>query len=169
MGVLVGLVLAAATAIPSPGLTAQLDLELLAPARDAERAIQAAIRAGAVETAGQDLGLAALYLEAAWSALQPASGPPNTGKASRLFRLAEAQARLAGARGTEQARKHQAAGAAFQFLQAMEGAPPGMAASGPSLFEAAVSLGRLRDDAAGARATRRAAEETVEKLWREGD
>lgn len=169
MGILVGLILAAVMAIPSLGLAAQLDLKLLPPARDAERAIQAARRAGAAETAAQDLRLANLYFEDARAALQPASGPPNIEKTTRLFRLAEAQAELAEARGIEEARKQEAAGAAFQFLQAIDGVRPGMAASGPSVTEAAISLSRLRRDAARARSARRAAEETLEGLWREGD
>ncbi len=169
MGVLVGLTLAAVMAIPSLGLAAQLDLELLAPARDAERAIQAARRAGAAETAAQDLSLADLYLEDARAALHPGSGPPNLEKATRLFRLAEAQAKLAEARSTEEARTQEAAGAALQFLQSIDGARPGMAAADPSVSEAAISLIRLRRDAARARSARRAAEETVERLWRDGD
>ena len=169
MGVLLGLVLAAVMAIPSLGLAAQLDLELLALARDAERAIQAARRAGAAETAAQDLSLADLYMEDAKAALHPASGPPNIEKATRLFGLAEAQAKFAEARSAEEARKQEAAGSALQFLQAIEGAPLGAAASGPSVSEAAVSLSRLREDAARARSARRAAEQTVERLWREGD
>jgi hypothetical protein len=169
MGVLLGLILAAVMAIPSTGLAAQLDLELLAPARDAERAIQAARRAGAAETAAQDLSLADLYFEDARAALHPASGPSNREKATRLFRLAEAQATLAEARSIEEARKQDAAAAAFQFLQAIEGSPPRTAASGPSVSGAMVSLSRLREDATRARSARRAAEDTLERLWREGD
>lgn len=169
MGVLLGFVLAAVMAIPSLGLAAQLDLELLPPARDAERAIQAARRAGAAETAAQDLSLADLYVEDARAALHPASGPPNFEKATRLFRLAEAQAKLAEARTTEEARTKEAAGAASQFLQSIDPVRPGAAAAAPSVSEAADSLNRLREDAARARSARRAAEETVERLWREGE
>lgn len=168
-GVLLGLILAVVMAVPSLGLAAQLDLELLAPARDAERAIKAARRAGAAETAAQDLSLADLYMEDARAALHPASGPPNLEKATRLFRLAEAQAKLAEALSTEEAREKEAAGATFEFLLALDGARPGAAASGPSVSEAAMSLSRLRRDAARARSARRAAEEKLERLWREGD
>ena len=169
MGALIGLTLAIFMAVPSPGLGAQLNLELSAPARDAERAILAARRAGAAETAGRDLSLATLYLEDARAALQPASGPPNREKATHLFRLAEGQARLAEARAVEEARKHEAAGASLQFLQAINGAPPGMASTGPSVSEAAASFSRLRSDAARARSARQAAEEELEKRQREGD
>jgi hypothetical protein len=169
VGALIGLILAIFTAPPSPILGAQLDLELFAPARDAERAILAARHAGAAETAGQDLGLAALYLEDARAALHPASGPPNREKATHLFRLAEGQAKLAEARAVEEARKHEAAGAALQFLQAMDGAPPGMASTGPSVAESAASLSRLRSDAASARSARQAAEEELARRQREGD
>jgi Domain of unknown function (DUF4398) len=169
LGVLIGLTLAILTALPSPGLGAQLDFQLFAPARDAERAILAARRAGAPETAGQDLGLATLYLEDAKAALQPASGLPNREKATHLCRLAEGHARLAEARAVEETRKHEAGDAALQFLQAINGAPPGMASSGPSMSEAAASLSRLRGDAARARSARQAAEEELEKLQREGD
>ncbi len=169
VGVLVGLLSAVIAAIPSPGLAAQVDLTMFAPARDAKGAIQAARRAGAAEMAGQDLRLANLYIEDASAALQPASGPPDMEKATRLFRLAEAQARLAEVRAIEEARKQEAAGAAFQFLQAIEGAPPGMAASGPSVSEAAIAHSRLQRDAGRARSTRRAAEQALEKVWREGD
>jgi hypothetical protein len=169
MGALVGLILAAVMAIPSLGLAAQLDLELLPPARDAERAIQSARRSGAAETAAQDLSLADLYMEDARAALHPASGPPNREKAIRLFRLAEAQAKLAEARSTEEARTQEAAGAASQFLQSINPARPGGGAAASSVSEAAASLNRLREDAARARSDRRAAEENVERLWREGD
>lgn len=169
MGALIGLTLAIFTALPSPGLGAQLDFELFPPARDAERAILAARHAGAAETAGQDLSLAALYLEDAKAALQPASGPPNREKATHLFRLAEGQARLAEARAVEETRKHEAGDAALQFLQAINGAPPGMASAGPSVSEAGASLSRLRSDAARARSARQAAEEELERRQREGD
>ena len=169
MGALIGLALLILLMIPSPGLAAQLDLELLRPARDAERAIQAARRAGANEMATKDLSTANLYLEDAKAALHPESGSPDIEKATHLFRLAEAQAKLAEARSIEEVRTQQAAGAAWQFLQAINGAGPGMAASVPSVSGAASSLKRLRHDAAEARSTRRAAEETLERLWRESD
>jgi hypothetical protein len=169
VGALIGLILAIFTAPPSPVLGAQLELELFPPARDAERAILAARRAGAAETAGQDIGLAALYFEDARAALHPASGPPNREKATHLFRLAEGHARLAEARAVEEARKHEAGDAAFQFLQAINGAPPGMPSTGPSLSEAADSLSRLRRDAARARSARQAADEELERRQREGD
>ena len=167
--VLLGLILGAVTAIPPPGLAAQFDLELLPSARDAERAIQSARRAGAPKTAAQDLSLADLYMEDARAALHPASGPPNTERATRLFRLAEAEAKLAEARSTEEARTQEAAGAALQFLQAMDGVRPGMAAADPSVSEAAASFKRLRQDAVEARSDRRAAEETLERFWNQGD
>ncbi|HSB79118.1 MAG TPA: hypothetical protein VLM91_10035 [Candidatus Methylomirabilis sp.] len=169
MGVLFGLMLAIFTAVPSPGLGAQLDLELFAPARDAERAILAARRAGAAETAGQDLSLAAHYFEEAKAALQPASGLPNREKATHLFHLAEGHARLAEARTVEETRDHEAGDAALQFLQAINGAPPGMAPTGPSLSEASASFSRLRREAARARSDRRTAEEKLKELQHEGD
>ncbi|HWU39435.1 MAG TPA: DUF4398 domain-containing protein [Candidatus Acidoferrum sp.] len=169
MGVLIGLALLIVLVIPTPGWAAQLDLELLRPARDAERAIQAARRAGAAEMAAKDLSTANLYLEDAKAALHPESGPPDIEKATHLFRLAEAQAKLAEARSIEEVRTQEAAGASWQFLQAINGARPGMAAGVPSVSEAASSLKRLRHDTAEARSNRRVAEETLEKLWREGD
>lgn len=169
MGALIGLTLVISTALSSPGLGAQLDFQLFAPARDAERAILAARHAGAAETGGQDLGLATLYLEDARAALHPASGLPNREKATHLFRLAEGHARLAEARAVEVSRKHEAGDAALQFLQAINGAPAGLASAGPSLSEAAASFSRLRSDAARARSARQAAEEKLEALQREGD
>ncbi len=161
--------MAAVAAIPSRGFPAQVDLSLMAPARDAERAIQAARRAGAAETANQDLRLASLYIEDARAALQPALGPANVEKATHLFHMAEAQAKVAEARAIEETRGHEAAGASFQFLQAMDGAPPGMAAPGPSASEAAGALSRIRRDAARARSARRAAEKALETVRREVD
>ena len=169
MGALIGLTLAIFTALPSPGLGAQLDLELFPPARDAERAILAARHAGAAETAGQDLSLATLYFEDARGALQPASGLPNREKATHLFRLAEGHARLAEARAVEEARNHKAGDAALQFLQAINGASPGMGSTGPSVSDEAASLSLLRRDAARARSARQAAEEELERRQREGD
>ena len=169
MGVLIGLALLIVLVIPTSGSAAQLDLELLGPARDAEQAIRAARRAGAAEMAAKDLSTANLYLEDAKAALHPESDPPDIEKATHLFRLAEAQAKLAKARSIEEVRTQDAAGAAWQFLEAINGARPGMAASVPSVSAAASSLKRFRRDAAEARSARRAAEETLERLWREGD
>ena len=92
-----GIALALAPAV----WAAQVDIEVFAPAREAARAIQAARRARAAELAPNDMRLADLYNEDAIAALRPPSGPPDVEKASRLFKLAAVQARVAETRAVE--------------------------------------------------------------------
>ncbi len=157
-----GLTLAVVTAAPRAGRAAQVDLELVAPAREAAQAIQAARTARAAEVAPGDLRLAELYLADATTALRPPSGPGDVAKATRLFYLAAAQARLAEARAIERTRERRAADAALLFLRAIEGSPPGMVSSHPMMPEAAIGYHRLQREATQARAARRAAEEALE-------
>ncbi|HEY7678157.1 MAG TPA: hypothetical protein VIG69_13875, partial [Candidatus Methylomirabilis sp.] len=105
---------------PAPAAwTAQVDIELFAPAREASRAIQAARRAKAEELAPGDLRLADLYHQDAIDALNPPTGQPDVQKAGRLFTLAAAQARVAETRAIEIDRKREAAAAGDQFLDSM--------------------------------------------------
>ncbi len=163
-----GLALATAAALPPAGRAAQVDIELFAPIREAARALQAARRAKADELARRDLRLAEAYFEDAAAALDPPAGPPDAGKAARFARLAAAQAKLAEARAVEVLREREAGGAGDQYLRAIEGDPKRMLPPLPTMPEAAVEYRRRQREAGEARAARRAAEEAVERLRREG-
>ncbi len=166
---LVGLIFSGVAAGPPAGSAAHVDLELWAPAREAARAIQAARAAKAAELAPQALRLADLYLADATAALHPPSGPSDVRRATRLFHLAEAQARLAEARAIELTRERRAADAAGLFLTAIEGSPPGMPPTHPMMPEAVIGYRSLQREAAQARAARRAAEDMLEERWRDGE
>jgi len=162
------LILAALHATQLTGLAAQGEIEFFAPARLALSAIQAARHVQAAELAPDDLRLADQYAEEARAALEPTSGPSDVRKATYLFRLAAAQARLAETRAIEVASDRKAAGAADRFLEALDGPSVGHPA-GPSQTPAAMTeYVRLRREAAQARAARRAAEEAVEQLTSDG-
>ena len=161
--------LAAATlagflAIPAATPTAQPDIEVFAPAREATLALQAARRAGAAERAQRDLRLADLYFDDATAALRLSAAPADAEKAARLFRLAAAQARLAETRAVETMHKREAAGASSQLLEAIEGDPQRILPPRPSVPEAGAEYRQRQRDAARATEARRAAEETVERL-----
>lgn len=163
-----GLAMAAAAAFPAAGRAARADIELFAPTREASRALQTARRARADELAPRDLRLAEAYFEDAAAALNPPAGPPDAAKATRLARLAAAQATLAQARAIEVLREREAAGGGYQYLRAIEGDPQRILPPLPTMPEAAAQYRRLQREAAKARAARRTAEEAVERLRREG-
>ncbi len=150
---------------PAPtAWAAQVDIELFAPARDAARAIQAARGAKAAELAPNDLRLADLYNADATAALQPPAGPPDVEKATSLFRLAAAQARVAETRSIEVVRQREAAAAGNEYLDAIEGDPKRMLPARPPLAQAAGEYRTRQREAADARAARRRAEEELDKL-----
>lgn len=146
---------------------AQLDLELFAPAQEATRAIEAARRAKAPELAPEDLRLAHLYTDDAKAALNPPDGPPDVEKATRLFRLAGAQAKLAQARAIEIVHEREAAAAGKQYLDALQYDRNRMLPPGPTLAEAMADYRRSQREAAAARAARRAAAQQVDRLLNE--
>jgi len=156
--------LAGAAPSPPAGRAAQVDIEVFAPAREAVQAIQAARRARAAELAAQDLRLADLYLEDAAAALNPASGPPDVQKATRLAKLAAAQAKVAETRAVEVVRGREAAAAGSEYLDVIEGDPKRMLPPRPPMAQSAAEYRRLLREAAEARAARRAAEEARDQL-----
>lgn len=157
---LLGILLALAPA----GWAAQVDLELFAPAREAAVAIQAARRAKATELAPDDMRLADLYREDAMSALNPPSGTSDLQKATHLFKLAAAQARVAETRSVEIVRNREAGAAGGQYLESIEGDPKRMLPPRTPLPQAAAEYRQAQREAADARAARRVAEEALEKL-----
>ncbi len=158
------LFLGLAVALAPTARAAQVDIELFAPARDAAGAIQAARRARAAELAPNDMRLADLYNADATAALQPPAGPPDVEKATRLFRLAAAQARVAETRSIEIVRQREAAAAGNEYLDAIEGDPKRMLPARPPLPQAGAEYRARQRDAADARAARRRAEEELDKL-----
>lgn len=153
------------TLAPVPaGRAAQVDIELFAPARDAAKAIQAAHRAKAEELAPDDLRLADLYDEDAKMALNPPSGPPDVERATHLFKLAAAQARVAETRSIEIVRNREAAAAGDEYIQSIEGDPQRLLPPRAPLAQAAGEYRLRQREAAEARAARRAAEADLERL-----
>ncbi len=157
-------VLGVMLALAAPAAAAQVDLELFAPTREALRAIEAARRARAGELAAGELRLADLYLDDATAALNPPSGAPDATKATRLARLAAAQARVAETRAIEVVREREAAAAANQYLDVLEPDPKGVLPPRPPSAVAAAEYSRRQREAAAARAARRAAEGVRDKL-----
>jgi len=156
--------LAGATAWPRQGRAAQVNIELFAPAREAVQAIQAARRARAAEFAVPDLRLADLYLEDAAAALNPPSGQPDVEKATRLAKLAAAQAKVAETRAIEVVRDREAAAAGSEYLDVIEGDPKRMLPPRPPMAQSAAEYRRLQREASEARAARRAAEGARDRL-----
>lgn len=163
-----GLVLAVVVAFPPTGQADQSDIKLFAPAREARRAIQVARSAGAAELAPRDLRLAEEYYEEGAELLRPPDGPPDDSRAARRFRLAGGQARVAETRAIEVTREREAAGAGSQYLGAIEFDPQRILPPRPSMGQAAGEYRLRQKRAAEARAARRAAEETMERLRVEG-
>ena len=162
------LIVASVPATSGEVLAAQGEIELFAPARVAASAIQAARRAGAAELAPDELRLADQYIDEATAALDPSSGPSDVGKATHLFRLAAAEARLAETRAIEVVSDRKAADGAARFLRALEGPSMGTPIGPSPTPEAMIEYARLRREASQARAARRAAEEAVERLGSDG-
>jgi hypothetical protein len=157
----------AALALAPAAHAAQIDLELFAPAREAARAVQAARHARAAELAPKDLRLADLYIDDATAALRPASGQPDVEKATFLFRLAAAQAKVAETRSVEVVREREAGGAGDQYLRALEFDPQQRYLPGsPTLPGTMTDYRRSQEEAAQARAARRLAEEELERVSR---
>lgn len=156
--------LVAGPAMSSTARAAQVDIELFAPARDASRAIQSALRAKAAELAPGDLQLADLYYTDASTALHPPSGPPDEAKAAHLFRMAAAAAKVAETRSIEIVREREAAGAGNQYLDALEPDPFRILPPRPPMGMAAAEYSRRQREASNARAARRAAEAALEQL-----
>ena len=142
----------------------QVDIELFAPAREAARAIQAARRTKATELAPSDLRLADLYTQDAMAALNPPSGPPDLVKATRLFKLAAAQARVAETRAIEIERKREAAAAGDQYLDSLNYDPQRLLPPRVPMAHAAAEYRQRQREAAAAADARRAAEETLDRL-----
>jgi len=163
-GILRLAILGALLGVTSHAGAAQFDLELFAPGRDASRALQSAHRARAADLAPRDLQLADLYFADATAALNPASGPPDAERAARLFRVAAAAAKVAETRSVEIVRERDAAAAGNQFLDVIEGDPKRMLPPRPPLAMAQGEYRRLQQEAAAARAARRAAEAALEQL-----
>jgi len=157
---LAGVVLGAAPA----AWAAQADIELFAPAREAARAIQAARRAKAMELAPSDMRLADLYQQDAIDALKPPSGQPDVEKASRLFTLAAAQARVAETRAIEVDRKREAAAAGDQLLDSMNPDPQRLLPPRAPMAQAQAEYRQRQREAAAAADARRAAEEALDRL-----
>lgn len=151
-------------ALAPAGWAAQVDIELFAPAREAAKAIQAARRAKATELAPDDMRLADLYNEDATAALNPPSGTSDLQKATHLFKLAAAQARVAETRSIEIVRNRGAASAGDQYLESIEGDPKRMLPPRAPLPQAAAEYRQAQREAADARAARRAAEDALEQL-----
>ena len=166
--VLAILIPAAAVVAPSAGLAAQGSIEFFAPARLAGSAVMAARHAGAAELAPDELRLADRYIDEATAALEPSSGPSNIGKATHLFRLATAEARLAEARAVEVVTDRKAAEAAARFQGTLEGSGAGLRMGPSGTPEAMSEYARLRRQAAKARTARRAAEEDIRRLGSDG-
>ena len=141
-----------------------MDIELFAPAREAIQAIQAARRARAADFATGELRLADLYYEDAAAALNSPSGRPDVEKATRLAKLAAAQAKVAETRAIEVVRQREAAGAGYEYLDAIEGDPQRLLPPRPPMAQSAAEFRRLQREAAEARAARRAAEEARDRL-----
>ncbi len=162
------LIVAAALLTPLVSFAAQGEIEFFAPARVAASALQAARHAGAAELAPDDLRLADRYLDEARAAFEPSAGPSDVRKATYLFHLAAAQAKLAETRAIEVVSDRKAADGAARFLDAING--PSMGSSmGPSRTPETMSeYARLRWEAVRARAARRAAEQAVEQLESDG-
>jgi hypothetical protein len=158
--VLVGIALGAGPA----AWAAQADIELFAPAREAARAIQAARRAKATELAPSDLRLADLYQQDAIDALNPPSGQPDVEKASRLFTLAAAQARVAETRAIEIDRRREAAGAGDQLLDSMNYDHQRLLPPRAPLAQAQAEYRQRQREAAAAADARRAAEAALDRL-----
>ena len=161
-------ILAAVAIAPLTALAAQGHIEFFAPARLAESAITAARQAGAAELAPDELRLADRYIDEATAALEPSSGPSDIGKATRLFRLATAEARLAETRAVEIVTDRKAAEAAARFQGTLEGSGAGLRMGPSGTPEAMSEYARLRRQAAKARSARRAAEEDIRQLGNEG-
>ena len=143
---------------------AQVDIELIAPAREAARAIKAARQAKATELAPSDLRLADLYQQDAIDALNPPSGQPDVEKASRLFTLAAAQARVAETRAIEIDRKREAAAAGDQLLDSMNYDHQRMLPPRAPMAQAQAEYRQRQREAAAAAAARRAAEDALDRL-----
>ncbi len=165
---LFALVMAAVVLVAAPAARgAQVDIELFAPAREAARAIQAARRANAAQLAPSDLRLADLYEQDAIAALKPASGQPDVDKATHLFKVAAAQARVAETRAVEVARKREAAGAGNEYLESLQFDPQRILPPRPPLPRAQADYRQAQREAAEATEARRAAEEARDRVQAE--